>query len=155
MAYAAHVSPNPARAMVLLLAGAMLCAAVLLLAEIVSGFSAFAAPAPPAGQWIAEDIGGGGVLDRVQTTLVIAEDGAVSGSGGCNRYNGKAQLEGSRLAFGPLAATRMACTPAVMMQEQTFLSALERTAAWRFEPLTRKLVLMDPSGANLVRFAQG
>ena len=37
--------------------------------------AAAAQPNGPVGTWLAEDIAGGGVIDRLQTTLVIAEDG--------------------------------------------------------------------------------
>jgi len=42
--------------------------------------------ASPVGSWLAEDIGGGGAIDRLQTTLEITADGKAFGSGGCNRY---------------------------------------------------------------------
>ncbi len=44
--------------------------------------------------WLAEDIQGGGVIDNAQTTLTVSTDGAVSGSGGCNRYFSKAVVTG-------------------------------------------------------------
>lgn len=110
-------------------------------------------PLTPVGAWLAEDIGGGGVLDRIQTTLVLGADGAVSGSGGCNSYSGKAKLSGASLRFGGLSSSRMACAPAVMAQEQKFLLALERTLAWRIDPLKRKLILIDLTGTELVRFS--
>lgn len=68
----------------------------------------------PEGRWLAEDIRQGGVIDRLQTVLEIAADGRVSGTGGCNRISGKATISGDRIAFGPVASTFMACTPAVM-----------------------------------------
>ncbi|MDI4664330.1 META domain-containing protein [Xanthobacter autotrophicus] len=110
-------------------------------------------PLTPVGEWLAEDIGGGGVLDRVQSTLVLGADGAVSGTGGCNRYSGKAKLAGASLRFGALSASRMACTPAVIAQEQKFLLALERTQGWRIDPLRRKLILLDLTGTELVTFS--
>ena len=42
------------------------------------------------------------------STLTIADDGAVSGSTGCNRITGHATVSGSDIEFGPLATTRMA-----------------------------------------------
>lgn len=110
-------------------------------------------PLSPVGEWLVVSIGGLGALDRAQTTLVIAADGTVSGTGGCNSYHGKAEIAGARLSFGPLAATRMACTPSVMAQEQKFFSTLDRVQAWRIDPLTRHLFLMDLTGTVLVRLA--
>lgn len=84
-----------------------------------------------AGNWLAEDIQGGGVIDRAQTTLELSADGSFHGSGGCNNYRGKAVIEGKSIAFGPVAATRMACPEALMNQEAKFFKALEKVKSWQ------------------------
>lgn len=126
-----------------ILAGTALAAALLLAAPP-------AGAAGPTGRWLAEDILGGGVHDRLQTTLEIRADGRVSGSGGCNRYTGKATLSGAGLSFGPMASTRMACAPVAMSQEQRFFQALQGVKSWR---LSRegKLELLDGAGKVAVR----
>jgi putative lipoprotein len=104
------------------------------------------------GDWLAEDIGGGGVLDRPQSTITFGPDQAAYGSGGCNRFRGSATISGDTLRFGPLASTMMACPPAVMDQERKFLDALEATRSYRFEgPF---LYFLDASGAKLVTFTR-
>jgi putative lipoprotein len=110
--------------------------------------------ASPAGHWLAEDIRGGGVIDSLQTILEIAEDGAISGTGGCNRMAGKATISGDSIAFGRIAATRRACAPATMDQEAKFLAALEEVRAWRVDPSRGKLTLLDESDNALVVFAR-
>lgn len=117
--------------------------------------------APPApartaivGRWLAEDIGGGGVIDRLQSVLEIAADGQVSGSGGCNRIAGRARIEGATVSFGQVASTRMACTPAAMNQEQKFLAALSEARGWRVDDLRRKLVLSDATGRPVMVLAR-
>lgn len=107
--------------------------------------------ASPQGHWLAEDIGGGGVVDDLQTTLDIAADGTVSGSGGCNRYSGKAEIDGSAIAIGPVAATKMACIAAPMDQETKFFDALDKARSWKIE--NGKLLLLDGGGTVLARFA--
>lgn len=107
----------------------------------------------PAGKWLAEDILGGGVIDRLQTTLEIAPDGIVSGHGGCNRYRGRVSITGETISFSPLAATKMACTPAAMAQEQKFHQALEQARSFRINARERKLILRDGAGATVARFA--
>ena len=107
----------------------------------------------PAGKWLAEDIQGGGVIDRIQTVLEIGEDGSVSGSGGCNRFAGKAKISGNAISFSPLASTEMACVPAVMGQEQKFHAALGATKKFRIHPSERKLVLFDGAGKAIARFS--
>lgn len=111
-------------------------------------------PAAPVGRWLAEDIRGGGVIDRLQTILEIAADGTVTGSGGCNRIRGKATMKGEAISFGPLISTKMACSPAAMAQEHKFLTALHDVRAWRVDSARRKLTLLGANGAPVVVFAQ-
>lgn len=108
----------------------------------------------PAGNWLAEDIRGGGVIDRVQTVLEIAQDGTVSGTGGCNRMAGSARIGGDTIAFGPLAATQMACPPAIMDQEARFFAALDAVRGWRIDEARQKLELLDDGGAAVLIFAR-
>jgi heat shock protein HslJ len=61
-------------------------------------------------------------------TAAFAEDGTVSGSSGCNQYNGSYTLDGTAIAIGPLATTKMACPDDIMAQEQQFLAALASAA---------------------------
>jgi heat shock protein HslJ/membrane-bound inhibitor of C-type lysozyme len=75
--------------------------------------------------WLVEDIAGRGVIDRAQTTISFDAQGRVSGSTGCNRFTGVATLEGEALRFGQLSRTQRACVPALMDQEQEFLTAIE------------------------------
>ena len=122
-----------------------------LLAVLLHGSAAMAAsPTAPTGHWLAEDIRGGGVIDRLQSVLEIADDGSISGTGGCNRMMGKARITGAAISFSPIATTRMACSPAVMDQERKFLSALEAVRSWRIDPVRRKLVLLGARGETLV-----
>ncbi|WP_172330669.1 YbaY family lipoprotein [Mangrovicoccus sp. HB161399] len=107
---------------------------------------AAAQPASPAGLWLAEEIGGDGVIDQLRTVLEIAADGTVSGSGGCNSISGQATVSGSGIAFGPVAATRKLCPPAIMDQEEKFLRALGLAASWRIDPELHQLILMDGTG---------
>lgn len=117
-------------------------------------FGAAAEPATPTGKWLAEDIDGGGVIDRLQTTLEIRDDGIVNGMGGCNRYAGSAKIDGTTIKFLPMASTRMACSPAVMNQESKFHSTLEKIRTWRIDQAQRKLLLLDRQGFEMMRLSQ-
>jgi putative lipoprotein len=108
----------------------------------------------PTGKWLAEDVLGGAVIDRLQTTLEIAPDGIVSGHGGCNRYRGRVSITGESISFSPLASTKMACTHAAMAQEQKFHQALEQARSFRINARERKLILRDGSGATVARLAR-
>lgn len=111
-------------------------------------------PARLQGRWLAEDIGGGGVVDRIQTNIEIEDDGRIAGSGGCNRIFGQAKIEGDRISFGAMGATQMACPPAVMNQERKFLDALAATRSWRIDEARRKLVLVGSDGKALATLAR-
>ena len=103
--------------------------------------------------WLVEDIGGRGVIDNAQTTIAFDAEGGVAGSGGCNRYFGPVIIEGSAISFGDLGATRMACVPALMDQEQKFLDAIAATRSYRPDDSGKKLVFLGEDGAMLIRFS--
>jgi putative lipoprotein len=103
--------------------------------------------------WLAEDIGGRGVIDNAQTTITFDAEGRVAGSGGCNRYFGPVTIDGSAISFGDLGATRMACVPALMDQEQKFFDALAATRSYRFHDPGNTLVFLGEDGTTLVQFS--
>ena len=129
-----------------------LAASALLVCVLACG--AAADPATPTGKWLAEDIDGGGVIDRLQTTLEIRDDGIVTGMGGCNRYAGSVTVCGNTIKFLPMASTRMACSAAVMRQEAKFHSTLEKVRTWRIDQAQRKLLLLDGQGFDLMRLTR-
>ena len=100
--------------------------------------------------WVWED----SLTDNEATALF--EDGRVTGSGGCNSYQGAyetGQAGGhNTLKIGPLAATMMMCDPAIMDQEDAFLSALQAATAYRLEG--ESLIIDYPDG-SLVFYASG
>lgn len=103
--------------------------------------------------WVAEDIGGRGVVDRSQSTIVFGANGRAMGRAGCNRFNGRYQADGAAMRIGPLVTTRMACTPdALRDQERRFLAALDQVRGWRIE--RGLLFLTDEAGAPALRFSR-
>lgn len=105
------------------------------------------------GKWLVEDIDRRGVVDNAQTTVEFSADGSVSGNTCVNRFNGKADIDGVSLSFGPLATTRRGGPPALMNQEQRFLQALRSVASFRMgEPGIAYLLSAD--GKKLVKLSQ-
>src|SRR6218665_701011 len=100
------------------------CACVLIEAGAVQSVAAGTVPKELVGTWLAEDINSGGVIDNLQTTLEIHDDGTYSGMAGCNSYTGVVTVKSLRVSFSPAAATRKLCAPAVMDQETKFFRAL-------------------------------
>ncbi|AHE53915.1 hypothetical protein NX02_11015 [Sphingomonas sanxanigenens DSM 19645 = NX02] len=60
-------------------------------------------------------------LEGAPATIAFAGD-RVSGTTGCNRFNGSFQLAGDRLTIGALGTTRMACPPPLMQRETVLLA---------------------------------
>jgi putative lipoprotein len=101
--------------------------------------------------WQLSSIDGQDAAAGVTSTLTFNDDGNVSGNGGCNSFGGKATVDGSKLKFGDLFSTMMACEEAKMKQEAAFLAALEKTASYRIENGT--LILLDGAGVGIATLA--
>lgn len=102
------------------------------------GVREVAAPEPPRPSpqaertWLATDIAGYEILAGTRVTLRFDAKGNVVGSGGCNRYTAPYTLNQGLLAVtGPVVSTRMACAPAAMRQEATFLESLGKATVAR------------------------
>ena len=96
--------------------------------------------------WRAEDIGGRGIVDRSEVTLMFGSDGKVGGKSGCNGYSANYQLTGETLkVYPPMVGTRMACAPALMNQEQAFQKLIETAIS----------SALTPQGSLVVKSADG
>jgi len=85
---------------------------------------------------------------RAPQLVLAVEGGRLSGSDGCNRMVGGYALDGARLSFSGIGATRMAC-PESMEQAAAFARALHATAAHRVAG--DLLELIDASGRVVAR----
>lgn len=111
------------------------------------------APRPLAGtQWVAVQLGGmelGAEVGRRPSLQFDAEQQRVSGFTGCNRLGGSYEIDEAKLAFDELAATRMAC-PGAAVLEVTFTDALKNAAGYAV--IGDQLELYNAAGTLLVRF---
>ena len=82
-------------------------------------------------------------------TAVIG-DGSIAGSTGCNRYHAAYGVDGSRMSFGAVAMTMMACEPERSAVEHAFVSSLG--AAVGFAIVDDALELADADGRVVLRF---
>ncbi|MCK8783882.1 META domain-containing protein [Roseomonas sp. NAR14] len=103
--------------------------AALLLSACAAQAGSTGGPAVVGTDWVARTIGGMPVAEGSRVTLLLAPDGRISGSAGCNRYTGGYRLDGSRFSLAgegaAVATTRMACVdPVVSQQETRFLAQL-------------------------------
>lgn len=79
------------------------------------------------GEWRIADLNGGGGVADGNLLFDPGDQGTsrVSGTAGCNRFNGSWKQDGATLKLGPFAATMMACPPPLMAVEQRVLAVLE------------------------------
>jgi len=97
-------------------------------------------------EWVVEDLDGGGIIDRSRITLEFdAASSRLAGRGSCNRYTAGYTLSGEGLNITGVAATRMACAPALMNQEQKFFRILEGIGHFDIDA-TGALVLTGSAG---------
>jgi heat shock protein HslJ/uncharacterized membrane protein len=101
----------------------------------------FAAAPPPRLEGIAWEVTGFNngrqavVSPLTGTTLTVSfQDGSVVGHAGCNSFRATYTREGTRLAVGRAATTRMHCDgEGVMEQERQFLAAVESATTWAID----------------------
>ena len=107
------------------------------------------APALQGAEWVVEDVGGAGIIDNSRVTIRFGNDRRVGGRAGCNSYGAAYTLAGDRLKIGQGFSTQMACAPALMQQETTFLRLLEQVQ--RFDRTADGgLVLVAADGRRIV-----
>lgn len=91
--------------------------------------------------WRAESIGGKGIVDGSEVTMMLGTDGKIGGKSGCNGYGARYQITGNTIqVYAPMIGTRMACAPAVMTQEQAYQNLLEGAKSFATTPDGRLIV---------------
>lgn len=70
---------------------------------------------------------------RGTTLTALFQQGQISGSGGCNTYNGSFTTFGPDITIGALSVTGLVCDPAVMEQENTYLARLQLAATYQID----------------------
>ncbi|WP_030906072.1 META domain-containing protein [Streptomyces sp. NRRL F-5126] len=80
------------------------------------------------------------------------EHGAVSGSLGCNSFRAPVKVSGSKVTFGRVISTKMACSPALSELEQGILKVLKGTVT--AQTSHKALFLKGKDGAGLAAVAR-
>jgi heat shock protein HslJ len=119
---------------------AMLCLTIVILVvgACSSASASASASAPPAATlpgsvWTVASVGGTFVDAKAPPTMDFAADGTISGTTGCNQYNGPYELDGSTITIGLLATTLMLCDGAIGTQETAFSAALQGATTWAID----------------------
>jgi len=76
----------------------------------------------------------------------------VTGSGGCNRFNGGFKTKGNQLTINPLATTRKACEESLMTQESRFLKALQTAQRYEVNDQGLQIFYKTDQGSGVLRF---
>ena len=121
--------------------------ALLVLAAglVVAGCASEQIQLEPNRTYAVEWIGERPLIDNSYLTITLDDDGRAFGTAGCNHWFASYTIKEQQISFGPAGATRMACAPALMEQEQRFLEALGKVERWDVSP-TEQLRLWPAQG---------
>ena len=106
--------------------------------------------------WRLSSFSSAGTSTNVPAELAVDalfDTGKVTGTSGCNRYNGPAVVTGSAIKIGPLASTQMACVGPAADVEKAYLANLANAAS--FTATADKLTIYDAAGASILVYAAG
>jgi heat shock protein HslJ len=94
------------------------------------------------------------VQQGLNLTATFANDGTVSGFGGCNNFSGTytAGTDGT-MTIGPLANTAMACE--ALNQETAYLTALQAASSFSFRSDGQLVINSGPDNKQVLVFAVG
>jgi len=96
-----------------------------------------------AAPWTLSELDGQSVDASAGITAVFGADESLTGSAGCNAFTGDYTTEGATLTVTPLAATRKACEPDVMDNENLYLDLLQNAATWSLDGATLTITSAD------------
>lgn len=129
----------------------IVCAAALvIMASLLAGCGDSESDDLEGGAWALVTLGGQPAQAGGDASMTFGEDGALSGSTGCNLFSGSWERDGDTLTLSPGALTQRACPEPLMAQEQQFLAALAATTRYRLDD--DRLTLEDEQGAELAVF---
>ncbi|MEO0484082.1 MAG: META domain-containing protein [Planctomycetota bacterium] len=107
---------------------------------------------------LASLIPAGGSQNIAAPNLSIADDGAISGFSGVNRFTSAfdpAAIAQGNFDLSPAAMTRMAGTPEAMTIENQFMSALSEVTSFDASSLADGVLrLLNDQGAELLKFVR-
>lgn len=83
--------------------------------------------------WVVQEMNIDGTMTASADGVVsyaVFGDGVVTGSAGCNNYNGSYETDGGSMTIGPFASTQMFCDGA-MDQEFAYLTLLDSVDSYK------------------------
>lgn len=101
------------------------------------------------GAWLVEQVAGRPLVSRSRITLSFEASGRLTGSATCNRYVTTYLLTGEGLTVTMPISTMRGCAPALMSQEQAFLTALR--GVQRFELAEDGALVLHSADGTTIR----
>jgi heat shock protein HslJ len=80
--------------------------------------------------WNLAEMGGTADFADIVPTIEFGADGRASGFAGCNTFTGTFTTDGTTLAIGPLATTKIACLRPASEVESEYLGSLAGVTSW-------------------------
>ena len=95
------------------------------------------------------------VLPGTEIDITFANNGNLTGSGGCNTYSGNYQANETSLTIGSLSVTNAVCSQpeGIMAQESAYLSILRTTATYRI--VGNEMEVKNSNGVVILRYSGG
>lgn len=92
------------------------------------------------------------VINGTEITALFGGAGELSGSAGCNSYNGRFTSQNGQLAIDSVGGTQILCgdPPGVMEQETRYLQLL--TQARNYQIVNRELIVRNGAGQVILRY---
>jgi len=103
--------------------------------------------------WKLAEIGPLGALRPIPPEFTITlqfEEGRIQGKSACNRYFAAYHLDGPRLRFQAVGATRMMCREPAMTLERDYFAALAHVEAYQLQ--ADRLTLYSAQGQDILLF---
>ena len=125
---------------------AWLVLALLVVASCGGGAVGTGTSVDVGGTWTAVDVAGH-IPDRLDAPRIqFTEGGRIQGSTGCNDFSAEVQINGDRIAIGPIENTDVGCGGKLGEIEAAFISALRVAHGIAGGSGTGRLVLTGPGG---------
>ena len=83
--------------------------------------------------WTVTSVGGSFVDATNPPTMDFGADGTLSGTTGCNQYNGSYTVDGNNLTVGTLSMTMMLCEGPIGDGEALFSPAIQGATSWAID----------------------
>jgi heat shock protein HslJ len=104
--------------------------------------------------WIVQEMSADGAMTAPvpeAPPYALFEDGVISGSTGCNNYNGGYETDGGSMTIGPLAATRMFCE-ATADQEIAYFVLLNQVDSYK---VSGNDLTLSSGDTVLIKYSEG